>query len=93
MDKRQRVILKEYKTQLLNLNKIINDWDLIPGCPSDEFEHLSNLLLSQLWKGADQLKLRRIIRDEIIGTYGLYCDDKSAASFAQEIVEWWFNEN
>ena len=93
MDQKQKEVLKEYNIYLRNLNAIICDWNLIPRSPSDEFGHLANLVLGQLWKGAKESKIKRIIKDEIIVTYGLDCEDEEAESFTQEIVEWWSFRN
>jgi hypothetical protein len=71
------------------LRKLINNWDLIPGSPMDEFDSLNNKLISHLTKGADKPKIFNIISSELISNYGLSPAEDEFEQFTNEIIDWW----
>ncbi len=90
---KNKQILVEFESIKLELNRLFRDWELIPGCPLDEFDHLSNQLLSHLWEGADQTKIFNIIRSELITRYGLSTSDEEAQQITDEAYELWETRN
>lgn len=82
-------IKKEYQENYKELQKMINSWDMIPGAPKDEFDGLNHQVLSNLYQGADLEKISRVLKSELIVTYGLYNDEFSSLDMATEIIEWW----
>ena len=55
---------RKYIGDFSELRKIINSWNLIPGSPKDEFDNLSNKILSQLYKKVDEEKIFKILESE-----------------------------
>lgn len=86
---KNKQILVEYDSIKSELNRLFRNWELIPDCPLDEFDHLSNQLLSHLWQGADKTKTFNIIRSELISRYGLSPSDEEAQQIADEVFELW----
>jgi hypothetical protein len=86
---RNKQILVELESIKSELNHLFRDWELISGCSLDEFDHLSNQILSHLWKGADKTKIFNIIRSELITRYGLSTSDEDAQQIADEVFELW----
>jgi hypothetical protein len=74
------------------LNKIILNWDLIPGSSKDEFDSLTHKLISHLTKGVKKDKIRDILESELITRYGLSPTEIELEQFAIEINDWW-NQN
>ena len=71
------------------LNKLVHNWELIPGCPPDEFDKLIFKLLSLLQKPFDDDTLFRVLESELIVTYGLSPTEDDIRSMANEIKNWW----
>jgi hypothetical protein len=71
------------------LNKIIVNWELIPGSPLDEFDSLTHKLISHLTKGAKKEKIYEILESELITNYGLSPAEIELEEFAIEINDWW----
>ena len=71
------------------MNRLFRDWELISGCSQDEFDHLSNQLLSHLSKGADKIKVFNITRSELISRYGLSPSDEEIQQIVVEVFELW----
>lgn len=80
---------KIYEDDFSQLRKIINSWNLISGCPIDEFDSLNNKILSQLYKDSDEEKIERILQSELIVTYGLFGNEFDSEIFVNEIMTWW----
>jgi len=87
MDK--EALKKEFKEKFLELRKILNSWELIPGSPKDEFDSLNHKILNHLYKGSDFDKISRVLDSELIVTYGLSTDLEDAKKITNEIMEWW----
>lgn len=77
------------KGDFMNLRKIINSYDLIPGSPSDEFDSLNYKILSHLYKDADFEKIKRVLESELTVNYGFFSDEVDADQMASEIMHWW----
>lgn len=86
-------ILVEFQSIKSELNRLFRDLELIPGSPLDEFEHLSNQLLSHLWKGAGESKIFNIVRSELISRYGLSTKDEDVQQITNEVLELWETRN
>ena len=80
---------KEFQERFLELRKILNSWDLIPGSPKDEFDSLNHKILSHLYKGADLEKVTHILDSELTVNYGLSPKSKDVEKYAAEIIGWW----
>ncbi|MEF9480620.1 hypothetical protein OWR28_25700 [Chryseobacterium sp. 1B4] len=65
--------------------------NIMPGLSKNSFDHLTEKLLQQLEKGADQEKLENIIETELGVTYGLYRSEFIAEDIAKPILKWWEN--
>ncbi len=86
---KNRQILVEYDSIKSELNRLFRDWKLIPDCPLNEFDNLSNQLLSHLWQGVDKTKTFNIIRSELISRYGLSLTDEEIQQITHDVFELW----
>ncbi len=84
---------KRYKIQFSELRSLINSWNLIPDSPPDEFDSLNHMCLSMLYKGADKTKITKSIHLELTTNYGFSIEKEDSAELAEEITEWWVNNN
>jgi len=82
---------REFQFQEKELRKIINSWDLIPGCPADEFDALNHKLLSHLGQQSDIEKLERVIHNELITYYGLSIELSESKKLTLEVWDWWIS--
>ncbi|WP_431608806.1 hypothetical protein [Chryseobacterium sp. 'Rf worker isolate 10'] len=83
--------INERNGNFAQLKKLIVSMNLIPGLSKSNFDHLTEKLLQQLEKGADQDKLERIIETELCVSYGLYRYEFNSEELASEIFNWWEN--
>jgi hypothetical protein len=72
-----------------DLNKIIVNWDLIPGSSKDEFDSLAHKLIGHLTRGTDKEKIYNILESELIVRYGLSPTETELTQFTNEISDWW----
>lgn len=82
-------LLKQYVGNLSELRKIISSLDLIPNEATDDFDNLNQKLLKQLDKAVDKEKVSRIIKSELIVTYGLFDNDFDTSLIVDTIIGWW----
>lgn len=71
------------------LSRLICSWDLIPGCPSDEFDSLSFKLLSALQQGNDKVAITRILEAELTGTFGFFLNELDIQLYVKQLEVWW----
>ncbi|WP_126654053.1 hypothetical protein [Chryseobacterium aureum] len=83
--------INERNGNFAQLKKLIISTNLIPGLSKSSFDYLTEKLLQQLEKGADQEKLERIIETELCVSYGLYRSEFNSEELASEIFNWWVN--
>ncbi|WP_109437030.1 hypothetical protein [Aquimarina sp. AU119] len=86
-------IKKEFQENFLELRKLMNSWELIPGSPKDEFDSLNHQILNHLYKGTDFEKISRVLNSELTVTYGLSYDLEDSEKITTEIMEWWNFKN
>lgn len=87
MDKKE--LIKQYTSYLSELRKIIISFDLIPNARSNEFDSLNQKLLRQLDKEVDKEKIARILKSELIVTYGLFDNKFDTSLIVDTIIGWW----
>lgn len=75
----------------MGLHRLINDWDLIPGCPDDEFDALRGKLLKVLQRPHEVDDIIRLMESELIVTYGLSPELDDVKTMATEVEAWWLN--
>ncbi|GAB5399274.1 MAG: hypothetical protein Aureis2KO_08590 [Aureisphaera sp.] len=80
---------KEYKTRFSELRTLINSWNLIPDSPTDEFDSINHLLLSQLYRESDTAKLRKILYFELTNNYGLSVTENELDDWLDGVLQWW----
>jgi hypothetical protein len=73
----------------VDLNKIILNWDLIPGSPKDEFDSLTKKLIGHLTRGAKKEKIYDVLNSELVVHYGLSPNEIELEQFTTEITNWW----
>ena len=84
---------KEYKQKFSELRAIINSWELIPDSPTDEFDSINHLFLSQLYNGSDKFKISKKIQFELTNNYGFSIEHIDSNKMTIEVLEWWNNFN
>ena len=82
-------LTREFKGNFSELRKVINSWNLIPGSPNDEFDHLNHKILNQLFKNPEAEKINNILQSELTVYYGLFKNEFDTTSLVSEIIEWW----
>lgn len=82
-------IKEEYNGRLRELRRIINSYNLIVNTSSDNFDSLSNKILSCLYKDTNFDKVKSILDSELCITYGLFITEFNSDEIAQEIIKWW----
>ncbi len=86
-------IKKEFQGRFLELRKLFNSWDLLPGWPKNAFDALHHQILGHLYKGGDLEKITRVLHSELIVHYGLSPAIEDSEKRAREIIEWWNLKN
>lgn len=87
MDKKE--LTKQYNGNLSELRKIISSFDLIPNASGDEFDKLNHKILRQLDKDVDREKIDRILKSELVITYGLFDNEFDTSLMVETIIDWW----
>ncbi|WP_277633019.1 hypothetical protein [Avrilella dinanensis] len=88
----EKELKQKYFNDFSELRKIINSWNFIPDVPTDEFDTLSNKILSHLYKNTDFGKITSVISSELTVYYGLYTTEFDSEKLTEEIFEWWKNK-
>lgn len=79
----------KYNRDFSHLRKIINSWNLIPESPIDEFDKLTNNILSQLYQNPLRENIEKIFQHQLIDYYGIYTEKFKADKFVTDILTWW----
>lgn len=77
----------------MELRWLISNWNLIPGCPDDEFDALRGKLLNVLQQQHDLDKIVRLLESELIITYGLSLQSDDLEIMAAQVEDWWSDRN
>lgn len=88
----EKELKQKYFSDFSELRKIVNSWNFIPDAPTDEFDALSNKILSHLYKNSDFEKVTRVISSELTVNYGLYTTEFDSVKLTDEIFGWWENK-
>ena len=80
---------KLIKSEEAELRSLINEFQLIPGAPSDEHDTLVRRLLSTLHTGAPRSALPDVISNHCI--IALRGDE--VATIAETVWSWWLGKN
>lgn len=88
----EKELKQKYFSDFSELRKIINSWNFIPGSSTDEFDALSNKILSHLYKNSDFEKVTKVISSELTVNYGLYTTEFDSVKLTEGIFEWWKNK-
>ncbi|MFZ1749895.1 MAG: hypothetical protein WAU01_06870 [Saprospiraceae bacterium] len=76
-----------------SLRKLINSWQLMPGCPNDEFDDLNNKILSCLVNQKNQNRVKGIIETYVKVDVGLSMHEEEIETKFQEVMAWWSKIN
>lgn len=68
---------------------ILNEWDPIPGSPSDEYDCLCHSILSLLNRKSNESALTDLILYELVGHFGFGGDQADVEDISQKIYKWW----
>jgi len=75
------------------LRELLLAWDAIgvAGAPeaADEYDCMLSPLMHQLHEGADEVKIRDWLPDEVQEHFGMRTDPDREGLLANQIVEWW----
>jgi hypothetical protein len=80
---------QKYLSDFSQLRKIVNSWNFIPDTPSDEFDSLTNKILSHLYKDFDFDKITKVLSNELTEYYGLFLSESDSQKLTKDIFEWW----
>jgi hypothetical protein len=75
------------------LRELLLAWDAIgvAGAPeaADEYDCMLSPLMHQLHEGADEVKIREWLSDEVQEHFGMRTDPDREGLLANQIVDWW----
>ncbi len=82
---------KEYKRKFTELRAVIDTWELIPDAPNDEFDSINHLLLSELYKESDAVKISKKRTFELNQNDGFSCTETEVSKLTDKVLAWWSN--
>lgn len=88
----EKELKQKYASDFLQLRKLINSLDLIPGAPRDEFDCMVNKTLGHLYKGSDADKIAEVLASELTIRYGLSPTTSDCREITGHIFEWWMGK-
>lgn len=82
---------KLIKSESREIRKILNEWNLIPLSPEDEYDCLVNQIISELHKGSSEGTIELFIRREIIDHFGIKVEENNIKEVSAKIWNYWRN--
>jgi len=79
----------QFRDEEASLRALINEFDIVPGSPEDEYDVLVHRLLSSLHANATQIALSEVVAKYFATDFGvpLRADDTSAIT--DRVWRWW----
>lgn len=84
-------IINQRNSDLSRLNKLFHSMDLFRGANQNQYNWLSEKILTQLEKGIDSEKMKGILTYELVVGYGLFQYEFNDEQLTRDIFNWWEN--
>jgi hypothetical protein len=88
-----RAEIKQRKTTIrseaIRVRQILNEWDPLPGSPSDEYDCLVDKIVSVLHRGVTAHGLAEVVCSEFESHFGVAVARNEAVDVAMRIMSWW----
>lgn len=81
--------LSDFNGKFAELSKLIKSWNLIKVNSTSGFDKLTEKILSKLYEGPTEIKIRRILEGELCVTYGLFKTEFDSSQLSKEVMTWW----
>lgn len=81
--------LNEYNGKFAELSKLIKSWNLIKVTSMSELDRLTEKMLSKLYEGQTEIKIKQLIESELCVTYGLYKTEFDSEQLTKDVMTWW----
>ncbi len=86
---KKRSLSKRVKQEASQVRQILNEWDPIPGSPSDEYDCLVDRVVSALHRGAEYSNLTELINSELSDHFGIILPKEEIAAVSLRLAQWW----
>ena len=86
-------LINERNNQIAQLSKLILSMNLIVNAHKGTFHHLAEKILQQIEKEMNTEKIKAIVESELCVTYGLFLNEFNSDKIADDIINWWENNN
>lgn len=87
-DQAKQRAIRRYRLGSREIRALLNDWDPIPGSPSDEYDCLIPQLYALLSSGADAERIERYVTGELRNHFGIEPDPPREHELASRLVRW-----
>ena len=77
------------RSEAIRVRQILNEWDPLPGSPSDEYDCLVDHIVSALHRGVTADGLADVVCSEFEGHFGVPVARNEAVGAASRIMSWW----
>lgn len=81
--------LNDFNGEFAELSKLIKSWNLVKVTSTSGFDNLTEKILSKLYEGQTEIKIRRVIESELCVTYGLFKTEFDSKQLSKEVMTWW----
>lgn len=81
--------LNEFNGKFAELSKLIHSWNLIKGVSRNDFDKLTQKILSKLYEEQPEIKIKQLLESELCVTYGLYNSEFDSEQLTKEVMTWW----
>ena len=81
--------LNVFNGKFAELSKLIKSWNLVKVTSPSGIDNLTEKILSKLYEGQTEIKIRRVIESELCVTYGLFKTDFDSNQLSKEVMTWW----
>jgi hypothetical protein len=81
--------LRDFNGKFAELSKLIKSWNLSKVTSTNGFDNLTEKILSKLYEGQTEVKIKRIIESELCVTYGLFKTEFDSNQLSKEVMTWW----
>ncbi len=92
--KRRSYNRREFKDDMAKLNGLFRQYcDPLPGTPDDEYDCITNQILSHLQARKDQSEIVQLIHQEFSDHLGVSVPSDEIETVVKEILKWWNNKS
>ena len=87
-DPQKKRRLKEFRAAEREIRALLNEWDVIPGSPADEYDCLIPQLYALSTRGASSEEIEAFLAGELERHFGLEPDAVREGELAARLVAW-----